>query len=266
MRYLIFQVSSENRAAAHPYEEVAGALRDAILAGRLTAGARVPSEWDLAAEHATSRPTVRRAIALLKSEGLVVTEQGRGTFVRPHPRVRLRVVGGNFRRHRAEGRSGFNAQVAEQGMRPDQQLLEVGFVPAPDDVAARLGVSPSAAVLVRRRLFLVDHQPVSTCDSYYRAELARGTRLEEPRRIAGGAYAAIEDPNGPIHRQVARSVDEVASRMPTRQEAAVLNLSRGVPIIRIVRTVFDADDDPVEVQDTIASAESNELRYEVSMK
>ncbi|MFZ0215841.1 MAG: GntR family transcriptional regulator [Candidatus Dormiibacterota bacterium] len=113
---------SENRVATHPYEEVAGALRDAILGGRLKTSDRVPSEWELAAEYRTSRPTVRRAIALLKSEGLVVTEQGRGTFVRPPPRVQLRVVGSNFRRHRAEGRSAVPGLHAEAAARMDAPL------------------------------------------------------------------------------------------------------------------------------------------------
>src|SRR5712691_8224638 len=72
-----------------PYERIVDELRAEILAGRRAAGERLPSEHELADHYGTSRPTVRRAVARLKAEGLVVTSQGRGAFVRPKPHVRL---------------------------------------------------------------------------------------------------------------------------------------------------------------------------------
>jgi GntR family transcriptional regulator len=44
--------------------------------GQLESGEKLPSENELAERFETTRPTVRRAIALLKAEGLVTTEQG----------------------------------------------------------------------------------------------------------------------------------------------------------------------------------------------
>ena len=114
-----------------PYQDVVDELRASIAGGEFPAGERLPSENELAERFRTSRPTVRRAIALLKAEGLVTTEQGRGAFVRAKPHVRLLLSGENFRRHRRAGRSGFNAQVEEQGQVPEQRLLEVGWVAAP---------------------------------------------------------------------------------------------------------------------------------------
>jgi GntR family transcriptional regulator len=96
-----------------PYEDIVDELHVSILAGRLGSGERLPSENELARHYETSRPTVRRALALLKAEGSVTTEQGRGVFVRSKPHVRLLLSGENFRRHRRAGVSGFNAQVAE---------------------------------------------------------------------------------------------------------------------------------------------------------
>jgi len=58
-------------------------LRTSILDGRLAPGARLSSEWRLAEMYQTSRPTVRRAMAVLKAEGLVVTKQGHGAFELP---------------------------------------------------------------------------------------------------------------------------------------------------------------------------------------
>ena len=249
-----------------PYERIVDELRAEILAGRRAAGERLPSEHELADHYGTSRPTVRRAVARLKAEGLVVTSQGRGAFVRPKPHVRLLITGSNYRRHRALGLPGFNAQALEQGQAPEQQLLEVATVSAPTEVAIRLGVEDAAPVVVRRRVFLADGGPVALCDSYYPIELADGTPIAQARKIRGGVHAIIEDPSGPIRRRIARSIDDLVSRMPTPQEAASLRLPQGVPITRVLRTVLDIDDKPVEVQETIAAADRHEFRYEVAME
>ena len=249
-----------------PYEDIVEELRASILEGEMRAGERLPSENQLAARYATSRPTVRRALALLKAEGLVSAEQGRGAFVRSKPHVRLLLSGEAFRRHRAAGLSGFNAQVAEQGQVAEQRLLEVGSVGAPDDVASRLAVDRDAAVVVRRRLFVVGDVPVARCDSYYPSVLAAGTALAEPERIPGGAYGLIEDEDGPIGRRLQRSVDDLECRMPTPSEVDELELASGVPVVRVLRTVFDSDGEPVEVQETIAAADKHQFRYEVAMR
>ena len=256
----------EPRGPSFPYHRIVDDLRSAILAGRLAPGERLSSEWELAEQYRTSRPTVRRAVAVLKAEGLVITEQGRGAFVRPKPHVRLLVTGANYRRHRNAGLAGFNAQVAEQGQRPEQRLLEVGPVEAPVEVAVRMEIEESAPVIVRRRLFLVDDQPVALCDSYYPADLAAGTAIAEAARIRGGALAVIEDPAGPIRRSVARSVDELTSRMPTRRESDQLQLAPGVPVVRVLRTIYDTDGAPLEVQDSVVAADRHEFRYEVDMR
>lgn len=249
-----------------PYHDIVDELRASILDGRLDAGARLPSENELAERYGTSRPTVRRAVALLKAEGLVSTEQGRGVFVRPKPHVRLLLSGEAFRRHRRAGLSGFNAQVEEQGQTPEQRLLEVGWVQAPPEVALRLGVEENELVVVRRRLFVVNGGPVALCDSYYPGDVADGTALAEPENIEGGAYRVMQDPSGPIRRRLKRSVDDLVCRMPTPQEVEVLELAPGVPVVRILRTVYDSERRPVEVQDTVAAADKHDFRYEVAMR
>ncbi|NUQ95789.1 MAG: winged helix-turn-helix transcriptional regulator [Streptomyces sp.] len=64
------------------YRRLARHLRTQIEAGTYAEGDMLPSEPQLAREHGMSRPTVVRALDLLRRDGLVVSEQGRGTFVR----------------------------------------------------------------------------------------------------------------------------------------------------------------------------------------
>ncbi len=63
------------------WRQLAAILRARILAGRYEPGHAVPSEKQLEQEFGIARGTTRKAIALLRDEGLVVTVAGRGTYV-----------------------------------------------------------------------------------------------------------------------------------------------------------------------------------------
>jgi GntR family transcriptional regulator len=87
-----------------------------------------------------------------------------------------------------------------------------------------------------------------------------------PENIAGGVHAFIEDPEGPIRREIARSVDDLVARMPTKEEVDGLGLPPGMPVVQVVRTIYDTGDNPVEVQVSVAAADRHTFRYEVSMR
>jgi GntR family transcriptional regulator len=64
------------------YKRLAALLRARINSGELAVGQRLPSEKDLQDEYGMARETIRKAVGLLRSEGLVEVRQGHGTFVR----------------------------------------------------------------------------------------------------------------------------------------------------------------------------------------
>lgn len=181
-------------------------------------------------------------------------------------RQELLIAVASFRKHRALGLPGFNAQALEQGQRAEQRIRSVAAMGAPREIATRLSLDEGAPVVVRRRVFLLEGRPIALVDSYYPAEWASGTAIEEPNRVRGGVYALIEDPDGPIRRQIARSVDDLVARMPTPDEAVELALPPGVPVVQVIRTVFDSADLPVEVQDSVMAADRHEFRYEERMR
>jgi DNA-binding GntR family transcriptional regulator len=83
-------ISSDREGAA--YRQLAGILRDRIRSGALPAGRRMQSEKDLHDEFGLARETVRRALAVLRAEGLIDVRQGHGTFVaETHERIELRL-------------------------------------------------------------------------------------------------------------------------------------------------------------------------------
>ncbi|MFG3439950.1 GntR family transcriptional regulator [Nonomuraea sp. NPDC047897] len=66
-----------------PYLQVAAALRDRILSGKIPVGRRIPSLVELEEEFGVARDTLRKAVKVLKQEGLVETVTGMGVYVVP---------------------------------------------------------------------------------------------------------------------------------------------------------------------------------------
>src|SRR4051795_11982243 len=241
------------------FKQIADQLRAAIASGELVAGARVPSEQALMDTYGVARGTVRDAVDLLRGEGLVRTEHGRGTFVRDRPPVRRLAHDRFARRHRERGRAAYLAELEAEGRRPEVQVLEVARVKAPDEVGVWLQLAIGADVLVRRRRYLADGEPMELATSYIPWELAEGTAMVEANTGAGGVYARLEERG---HR-LKRFSEEVAARMPTSDEVRALVLSPGVPVFRVVRVAYDMDERPVEACDTVMAADRYVLSYEL---
>jgi GntR family transcriptional regulator len=241
------------------YLQIADRMREAIAAGSFGPGEQLPSERVLMDQFNTARGTVRQAIAVVKAEGLVDTEHGRGAFVRRLPPVK-RVAQDRFaRRHRQAGNAAFLAEMATDGRTPDVEVLEVGPGKAPEDIAGRLKVRTGAKVLVRRRRYLADGFPMELATSFVPWKFAAGTPMTQANPGPGGIYARLEE-GGHRLRSLA---EEVTARMPTPEEARALKLGPGVPVIVVVRTAIDIDDVPVEVCDTIMAADRYVLAYEL---
>ncbi len=75
----------------------------------------------------------------------------------------------------------------------------------------------------------------------------------------GGIYARIEEAG---HR-LGRFTEEVSARMPTPEEVNALRLAGGMPVLTLVRVAYDVDGQPVEVCDTVMSADHYVLAYEL---
>jgi GntR family transcriptional regulator len=67
------------------YLQIAAILRARIASGELQVGRPIPSEMTMAQQYGVSRLTVRKAVHLLRAEGLVRHAVGRGMFVQPPP-------------------------------------------------------------------------------------------------------------------------------------------------------------------------------------
>jgi len=70
-----------------PYRQIADQLRKRILSGEIPPGRRIPSLTELEQTYDVARDTLRKAVQVLKDEGLVETVQGMGVYVIDHQKA-----------------------------------------------------------------------------------------------------------------------------------------------------------------------------------
>ena len=241
------------------FRQIADHMRAAIARGRLREGEQLPSEAQLMEHYGVARMTIRNALRILQDEGLVTAEHGRGVYVRARPPVR-RLASDRFaQRHRKEGKAAFLAEAEQSEAHPSVDMIQVREATPPADVAERLGLADDERAVVRSRRYSLDGKPVETAVSYLPADIARGTPISDPNPGPGGIYARLEE----IGHTLARFTEDVAARMPTPDEARLLNLAPGVPVFRLVRTAYDTDGRAVEVCDTVMASDAYLLSYEL---
>ncbi len=244
------------------YKQLADQFRAAIAAGDLAPGEALPSEREVSEQLGLARGTIRQAIAALKAEGLVDSSRGRAAFVREHRPVKRLAHDRFARKHRDAGKAAYLAELAQEGRTPEVTMLFVGKGKAPATVATKLGIKANAPVLIRSRLYRADGEAMETATSYIPWAFAAGTAMVKDNPGPGGIYARLEESG---HR-LKKFSEEVSARSPSPEEASMLNLAPGVPVMTLVRTAVDVDDVPVEVCDTVLAADRYVLSYELPAK
>lgn len=133
------------------WRQIADAIRLDIVGGKLTSGDQLPTEAALAERFSANRHTVRRALAVLAEEGVVASEQGRGTFVRSVRRLAYPI--GKRTRFREGLRGQATSLVSES--------LSDAIENANARVAAALDLRPGARVVRTEGLSSADGVPMS---------------------------------------------------------------------------------------------------------
>ncbi|MFC9932245.1 GntR family transcriptional regulator [Streptomyces sp. NPDC127190] len=163
-------------------------------------------------------------------------------------------------RPRQQGQSdAWSAEAAARGGKGGQRIVQAGEVPAPEEVAEAFGLAAGETVVVRRRVIHLDDEPCELTDTYYPADIARGTPLAEKAKIPGGAVTLLAG-LGHAGRRVR---EDVTARMPGAEERDVLRLAPDQPVLALKRVTFDGDERPVQVDMMVMPAHRQQLRYEM---
>lgn len=241
---------------------IADHFRFEIESGVEPPGSQLPTIEETAKDWGCSTTVVRAAYDLLRQQGLVITRQGKGSFVRQRPTVRRHGMERYSRARWKGGQAVLIAEVAQQGLRADQVMRSLEDVPAPPAVAGILGISPGTLVFARMRMTLIEGRPNQLADSYYPQWVTdRVPRLRDENTGPGGGFCRIEEAGIPL-TWIDEAIEEV--RMPTGPEKVALRLPPGTPVVVLARTAFTGPDDalePVEVFRAVIAGDMASFHY-----
>ncbi|MFG1945472.1 GntR family transcriptional regulator [Nonomuraea sp. NPDC048826] len=212
------------------YERIAGDLRHGILSGAHPVGAQLPSESELAARYGAARGTVRQAVAVLAAEGLVGSRQGA-----------RRIVLGNARSQSFAELHSFAQWARANGYRYGGRVIaQRRRAPTPAE-AGRLGPGEVLDVL---RVRTLEDEPVLLERTAY-AEWIAGAVEELPPGCESVTDALYESA-GLVFAYGEHLIDAVPA---SAQDARLLGVRRGSPLLRQRRVTTTHEGRPVECSD-----------------
>lgn len=208
--------------------------------GVLGAGRLLPSEAELGDSYGASRVTIRRALELLRDEGLVDARQGFGWFVAVAPlrqsTARLGTIEG---------------QLIDSGIHPERQILEFAFEVGDDDIARLLGTKD---VLRVKRLNLADGEPFAVVTVWCRADLGQNLSRADVERSP--FYELLDVP-------LAKAVQTIAADAATSADAKLLGVPTASPVLRCRRVTSDRQGRAVLVSEHLFPAHRTEFVVEL---
>jgi GntR family transcriptional regulator len=223
------------------YRAIADEMRRRVESGDLAAGALLPSESELSAAYGVSRVTVRKALELLRDEGLIDSRQGFGWFVAADP-VRQTL-----------GRLGtIEAQLGELGVGSARRVVGFGFVAAPPRVRQVLGVD---SVLEVRRVNQADGQPFARVTVWCREDVGAGLSRAEVEATPFYELVGVA---------IGSATQTIGAAAAGPEDAALLAVPVGSPVLRCERITRALDGNPVLVSEHVFPGHRTEFVVELS--
>lgn len=207
------------------YFRLARTILGLIENGEIRGGQALPSERDLASATGYSRVTVRNAIEELFRDGLVSKKRGAGTYVSTQIAQPLSVL------------IGFTADMARRGASSSSVILEKSVGLPRSDEMLKLGIAPSEEVFRLSRVRLSEGEPLAIEHAVVPASVVEISKIEE------SLYAAMKATgNMPV-----RALQRLRAALADDEEAKLLDVTQGAPILHIERLSYLENGKCVEV-------------------
>jgi GntR family transcriptional regulator len=226
-----------DRASPVPlYHQLAEQLSAAIDTGTLSPGDPFENELALAERLGLSRPTVRRAIAELVTQGLLVRRRGIGTT------VAKQMV------HRRAELTSLYEDLAREGRQPRTEVLSLEADAHDERAAVALGLSPHTPLVAMVRVRYAGDTPLAVLRNWLPPQFADITREQLQ---TDGLYALLRSRG--VRPAVARQT--IGARNAGGEDRRLLHLRKAEPLLTMTRSAYDAQGEPVEFGDHCYRAE-----------
>src|SRR5579863_1186882 len=215
-------MSRNQRNGQYAYRRIQDAIRKRIESGKLRAGDMVQSERELARIHKVSLMTARHALADLAREGIVERKHGAGTFVAP-PKIHFNKL------------MSYTEQMSSRGLNPRSRVLVAKIIEPEGEVAARLGLPATSALVKIERLRETGDDPFALETCYLPAkEFAHLVRAPLARF---SLFATLEADYG---LELAYADEEVDATAAEAGIAELLGVPNGAPVLRIRQVIYSS--------------------------
>jgi GntR family transcriptional regulator len=204
-------------------------LKDQIVRGLYAPGAALPSEDELCGDFRVSKITVRRALADLKTQGILESRQGIGTSVAKG--MPLQTPTASLGLLEALSKTATNTSV---------QILGLGFSEPPATIASQLGLPQGVDAMHVERLRSKDGVPVMVTESWIPAEIGRG--VTEELLLAQPLYKVLMEQGINFDRVI----QEITAVLANPIYAGLLQTEIGAPLVKVSRLLYDQNRRPVQ--------------------
>ena len=212
------------------YIQIAEGLLEQIESGRLSSGDRLPPERELSKSLGVNRMTLRQAFRVLETQGLLVRQQGSGTYV-ARPKIE-REAGQLFP---------FTQGIQRRGYLPGAKVLILEQQLAEVSIANKLQVSVSAPVYYGHRLRFINQEPMMLEKFFIPAYCL--SEFDKHDLESRSLYEVMKTEYGITVTQARQSLEAVSA---TEYEAKLLNTAPGAPLMLEQRLAFDQNNRAIE--------------------
>lgn len=235
------KVTVDKSSAVPYYAQVKEAVRGLIARGELKPGDMLTTEFTLSEQLGISRLVVHRAYRELVTEGLLIRKRAKGTFVSPPSKRSYTVIGPLW---------SVTESMLRDGLKPSNKILKQEVIAPDAEIREELRLPEDAQVIHLHNLRMVDQLPFSVEHMYFSAE--RFPKLASMDLNNRSVYATLERLYD-AHPQDA--LDVVSAGAATREEAGLLGINKGAPVMRVKRMSTDRQGLPVEYSRVVLHAE-----------
>jgi GntR family transcriptional regulator len=234
----------------HPlplYYQLMQELRHRIEEGEWNPGDLIPSERELSETYGISRMTVRQAVGELVQNGLLHRDQGRGTFV-AKPKIRKQL----------SRLTSFTEDMRARGKCPSAQMLCMEMVPARPKVAEMLHINVGQQVVLIERLRLADGESVGIERAHLFFDGCEAILRED---LSGSLYRLLRECFGVVPT---RAQEEIEADACDPQNAQILGIQPGEPVLRIRRRTLNQDQRSFEYVESVYRGDNRILSVELT--
>lgn len=233
------------------YYQLKEILKNDILSGKLQAGEAILSERELITYYNISRTPVRQAINELVTEGFLVKQHGKGTFVAEREKTQQWFL---------ESLTSFDDEMSKKGLHHDTKVLEQRIITANEELSTVFQNQYKMYHYIKRLRYIKD-VPYVLVDTFIPYELA--PNLSEVNLEQHSLYKTLES----IYQfDISYALRNIESIVMNQNQANILQTHENNPALLITSTTFLKKDIPFEYSIGCYRGDLNKFSVKVAVK